>query len=718
VTQTESQLQWPQSELDRLAARIQRDYRAAVADHNRRMRRWREYFRRWRCMVDGPAQGEEKASNVPVPFIRWNVFTKLAKEMDGLFGDDAEIVAVPVGESDYKRDAKISLYMTWRVFNSMKLTKPFCEFVLRKILFGRSVAHSPWKRETFEVGGQEVVDYEGPGFDPLPPDDFNVPCEEVRSLHDFSFVIRRYRTTPDALLKGEKEQRYQGITKNWETIIHLAQQGMQRESEGEEIKRAQDEAEGLLYERPESSGEWVTVHEWYGRWRPLKRGPRGGMPSASEWDFEKREMRQGDFVVRYLPDLALVIGVQNLEQLYPTTPRRRPFVESSMLADGSYWSPGLAEMLIDLEDELRVNHNLATEAGKLAVSPPMGYRPASGMNPNTFEVQPGLAIPLDNPATDIKQIEIRADLRVATWKEQVVLAYGEKLTGLSDLQLGRQSDRPNAPRTARQTISLLEEGNVRISLDTKVLREDMSEVLTHFWDLEYMFSPEQIFFRVTEDDADGLFPVKGGGALLTMQERDGRYDFRLQFANSVYSREAKKQEALARYQLDLQNPIIIGNAMALWETTKGAHAALGDKDFESIVPRPPQPDLPVDPKVEWVRLQQGQEVQVNPQDHDLVHLTRHSRDIKLEEDRGPEADPELLKRGVLHYHDHIAQLQQKRIMQAVVEQAVQAAAQLAGAKPLRMPGGLFGGPPSQPPGNPQAQGPYLYSGHPEVMHEQ
>ena len=34
-----------------------------------------------------------------------------------------------------------------------------------------------------------------------------------------------------------------------------------------------------------------------------------------------------------------------------------------MLADGSYWSPGLAEMLIDLEDELRVNHNQATEAG-------------------------------------------------------------------------------------------------------------------------------------------------------------------------------------------------------------------------------------------------------------------------------------------------------------------------------------------------------------------
>jgi len=62
---------------------------------------------------------------VPVPYIRWNILTKWAKEMDALFGDDAEIVAVPVGASEYKRDQKISKYMTWRVFNSMKLTTSF-----------------------------------------------------------------------------------------------------------------------------------------------------------------------------------------------------------------------------------------------------------------------------------------------------------------------------------------------------------------------------------------------------------------------------------------------------------------------------------------------------------------------------------------------------------------------------------------------------------------
>jgi hypothetical protein len=736
MDQHDYQLKWPQAELDRIGNKVQTDYRAALADHNRRMALWRQHYRRWRALVDPPFQGEESASNVPVPYVRWNVMTKWAKEMDSLFGDDAEIVAVPVGPSNFHRDKKISKYMSWRVFNSMKLTKPFCEFINRKILFGRSVAYSPWKKDTFVVpasedseqatqkgylkepnedGGYRVTEYEGPDFDPMWPDDFIVPAEEVRSLHDFSFVIRRYRVTPEQLLQGEEEGRYQNIKKNWKTIVNLAQHGTQREFEGEEIKLEKDEAEGIMYQRPLSSGEWVMVLEWYGRWRPLKKGPRGGMPSASEWDFDKRDMHQHDFVVRFLWDLRLVIGVQDLAELYPLKKNRRPFVESSMMADGTYWSPGLPELLSDLEDELRANHNQATEASQLAMNPPLGYRPASGFDPETFKVEPGLAIPLNDPKNDLFQFQIHADMGIATWKEQCVLAYGERLTGMSDMHLGRQSDRPNAPRTGIQTQQLLEEGNVRISLDTKVLREDMSVVLAHFWDLEYMFASPNQFFRVTEEDAGGLFPVNNGGSILSLEDRDGRYDFRLQFANSVYSREAKKQQSLARYQLDLQNPLVVNNPLALWEVTRLAHEALGDPNFEDLVPKPAAPDMPIDPKTEWINLLHGDEIHVNPQDNDQLHLTRHMRDLQqAEKDQGGAAkDPDAIKQLMLHYRDHIAQLQHKKLEQALVEQAVQAASQLAQSGALQFPNGLFGNAPQLPAGNPQAKGPYPYPTTPQ-----
>jgi hypothetical protein len=234
-----------------------------------------------------------------------------------------------------------------------------------------------------------------------------------------------------------------------------------------------------------------------------------------------------------------------------------------------------------------------------------------------------------------------------------------------------------------------------------------------------MFANEETFFRVTEEDADGLFPTNDGGSILTFEERDGRYDFRLQFANSVWSKEAKKENALARYQLDLQNPLIAQNPIALWETTKAAHEALGDPNFEDTVPRPPQPDLPVDPKEEWVNLLHGEEIHVNPLDNDQLHLIRHMADMKKAEADPEHADPDALNKLVVHYHEQIAQLMQKRMQQALLESAAASAAKLmqpGGA--LTMPNGLFGNPPSQPPGNPMAQGPFLYSGHPENLHGQ
>ncbi|HEY1861651.1 MAG TPA: hypothetical protein VGG61_14925, partial [Gemmataceae bacterium] len=612
-TQNQYQLKWSDAEVSRIGTRVLTDYRAAIGDHHRRLRRWATYYRRWRSMVDVPVEGEEAASNVPVPFIRWNIFAKWAKEMDSLFGDDAEIVAVPVGPSDYRKDVKIGKYLTWRVFNSMQLTNPFCEFVLRKLLFGRSFAYSPWVRDTFEVAGHEVVDFEGPGFIPLWPGDIIVPAEEVKCLHEFSFMIRRVVVTPDDLLKGVDEGRYNGeVKKHWDTILNIAQRGRQRQPEGQEVELEKDEAEGVMYERPLSAGEWITVFEWYGRWRPLKSGKK----DAGEWDWDRREMKTQEFVIRYLLDLNLVIGIQSLEDLYPTMKQRRPFVESSMIKDGTYWSPGMAELLIDLEDELKVNHNLTTEAAQFAATPMFGYRPAAGVTADTFRAEPGLFIPLDNPATDIKELTIGADIAAATWKEQTVLAYGERLSGLSDLQLGRQSDRPNAPRTATQTMKMLDQGNVRISLDTKVLAEDMAKILQHIWQLEYLFTPEQQFFRVTEEDAEGLFPTNNGTAQLSSEDRDGRYDFRLKFASSVWSKETRKEQALARYQIDMQNPLIVQNPRALWSVTKAVHEALDDPNFADLVPEPPAPDISVNPMEEWTRMQQGETVFVHPVDLD------------------------------------------------------------------------------------------------------
>jgi hypothetical protein len=695
------QLKLSTPEISRLGDRVTLDYRAALGDHQRRMDRWAEYARRWNGTPDSPVAGEELDSNLPVPYIRWNVFTKWAKEMDSLFGDDAQIIADPVGPSDFRKVKKIGRYMTWRVFKSMKLMNRLCVFTLRKILFGRSFAYSPYVRKTYTVRGKEVVDYEGPDFQPLWPDDIIVPAEDHETLHEFTWLIRKVRVTPEQLLTGEEEGRYRNIRDNFKNIVHLAYGNRQREPEGEQVKLEKDEAEAVQMQNPLSSGGTLLLLEWYGRWRMLESQKEDG----DEFDLDKREPHETELVVRYLYDLNLEVGVQDLAELYPDMRERRPFVEASMVKDGSYWSAGLGKMLIDLEDDLRQNHNLGTSAGEHTVAPLIFYRPASGLDAETFEYRPKMMIPVDNPSNDVRVENLHSNLEFTIKREQTLIQYGERLSGLTDLSMGRQEDRPNAPKTARATVALLEEGNVRISLDTKVLREDMAVVLAHFWQLEYMFSPASTFFRVTEEDAAGLFPVNDGGSKLEKEDRDGRYDFRLEFASSVWSREADKQETMARYQLDIQNPLIVQNPLALWRVTCDAHEALGDPNFSDTVPEPPTPDAPVNPKEEFNRLLQGEEIHVNPMDNDELHMMRHLADLKNVK---PAEQPETHAKLTVHYLQHIDQMQHKKIVQALTERALQALQQSLPPQVMQMltqQAQLGGQPPPPAPGAPQPGGP-------------
>ena len=664
------------AETQRLANRVMMDFRNAQADHRKRMAKWATYFRRWRCLVDPPKPGEEDKSNYPVPVCAWYVSQKWAMNSDSIFGDDAQIVARPTGPSDYRNDAKISSYMTWRVFQSMKLTNRLLQFELFKIIFGRVHAYAPWVVRSFDYedskGWQTNKYYKGPEFIVMEPDDMVFPAEDVETLHDFSFFCRKVRVTPQQLLDGEKAGRYTNIKKNFKNILMAAYKNRQREPQGDEVKREKDTAESVPKEGTQSTGSTLLMIEWYGKWRNLKRGGRDG----DEFDIDRRNLYEDDLVVRVLPDLGyLVVGVQDLRKLYPAAPSPRPFVEASYQKDGSYWTDGLVAQTINEEDEVRNNHNLGTDALELTISPPVGYRPAQGFEPKSFKYRPGDMIPMDHPKEDMSQVQITANLEGVTAKEQSVLSYAERKTGITDQNMGRASDRPNAPRTASGQAMLMQAGNLRMTIDTVTLREDYAIIFQWFWLLEFMFGDPETFFRVTEEDADGLFDTGSGGSILAKDERNGSYDFRLELATSVWSRAAEKENTLARYQLDLQNPLVINNPAALWKVTNDAHKALGDPNFADLVPEPPAPDMPLNPKDEWARIQQGETIHVNPMDNDQLHMVRHMKDLQLAVD-SKYADQDAIQTLKQHYADHLQQLQEKSLVQAIVQKAVQQASAL------------------------------------------
>jgi hypothetical protein len=681
-----TQLKLSKRERDRIGRCIEDDYYTAIGDHEIRMERFTGHYLRWRARV-GMEGGAEGKSNFNVPLVKSQVFLKWAKEIDALLGDDAEIVSVPTGPSDQANVHKQGRYMTWRVFKSMGITSKLAVFIFRKNLFGRAHAYSPYKVETFDVPGSDVpeIDYDGPGFEPLWPDDIIVPAEDAETIHDFSFVIRRVRLTPDDLLEGERQGIYTGITEHWEEIYRAAESNSrQRDSSSETVKKAKDLAEGVLYEGSLSGHCSLEVWEWYGRRRMLK-----GKLDGAEDNFDRREKKETEIVCRYIKDIQLLISAQGLADLYPKMRRRRPFVEASMTKDGSYWCAGLAELLEDLETELTVVDNLTVEGGEMTVGPPIFYQPGDGFDPDTFRYEPRMAIPTANPQ-NVKTLDLRPNLEYAVMRKQDLMAMTERLTGQTDMNVGRAIDRPNAPRTLGQTQLFLGQGDVRGSLETFMLREDLRLMLQHFWEIDCQYASAQQFFRVTEEQAKGLFDTKDGGAVLTAKERAGKMDFDLRFATSAHSREQIKQQKLQLYQVDVTNPLIQTNPRALWYVTNEVHKAMGDDNFRNLIPEPPD-TMPKTPDQEWALVLQGEEIYVHPEDIDDFHLQRHLAQV-FEASQAPpqDRDPDAIAKML----EHIQQTQQAKIEKAQAQAMASALAPMIGQLMPGAGGGNSAAPPS------------------------
>jgi len=671
------QLQISGAEKNRLVQRIEQDFLLCKASHLRWSQRCAGWLQKWEGRVDPARAGDEDKPNHVVPLTQWQCFNKLARDIQALLGDDAEITAKATGPSDAQKVAKIGRYMTSRVFDQMQLINPLCVFEFRRILNGWSAAYRPWWKDEFTTikGGKpvRVCDYEGPGFFPLEPDDLMVPAERgVMSLQDFSFVIRRVPVSVDDLIRGDGTL-YQGTSDPAmvDKLIQWAQQGPSNDYTlvGQDpVREERERSEGVDYDSFMYGRRILWVWEWYGKWRPLKSQKKDG----EENNLETRQLFESDWVVKFIPGLKEIVGVQDLLQLYPKMKRRRPFVESTLIKDGTYRPKGFGALLEDLEDDLTANSQLFQAAGELSVWPLIFFKPGGAMKPGAIRLEPGMAYPTEDPAS-VNVVKLTPNLEFLMSRQQDIVGIAERVTSITDQSLGRSIDRPNAPRTASGQLALIEEGNVRAYLDSTILREDTEQIISDFWDLDCDLVPKTdpgLFFRVTEEQANGLFDVKQGGAYMQPKEFGGRYDFKLKFATSVWARQAKKQELLGFVQLAMQNPLIVQNPLALWELTNRVAREFGISDFSSMVPRPPALDRPQLPEDEWTQMLEGEVVHVNPQDNDQQHIAEHTQDLEQER-RDKDRNEQAIGLMVPHIMEHQRQMKTKQMMSALTTQLIQ-----------------------------------------------
>jgi hypothetical protein len=706
------QIKLSDAEKIRLISRIKNDMLQAKAAHLERSKRFAGYLQRWENRVDPPKKGDEDKPNHTVPLVQWSCFNKLARSLQSLLGDDADISAHATGPSDADKVHKVGCWMRSRLFDQMEITDPLIVHLFHTIIYGRSIYFRPWVRKEFDVieGGKRSRQcyYEGPAFEPIHPDDIVVPAERgVTSIQDFSWRVRRVRWTVDELQRGDGTL-FQGTSDPafvTEAIRWAEQNGSANDwtfvSE-DPVRQEQEINDNVAYDSWTQGRRAVWGWEWYGKWRPLKKQSKDG----NEGDLSKRQPFEADWVVRYIPGMDRIVGVQDLLELYPKMRNRYPFGDASLIKDGKYWSAGFGKLLGDIEDEATSNSRLFTAAGELTVGPIVFFKPGAGFKPGAFEYGPGMAIPTEDP-NGVKVVTVAPNMSYAVAKQQDTLSNAERVVNISDQSMGRSIERPNAPRTATGQLALIEEGNVRTYLDSTILREDMEKFLTDVWDLDCDLVPKTepgVWFRVTEERANGLFDTSKGGAYMTPKEFGGRYDFKLKFATSTYAREAQAQKVITFYQAAVMNPLIATNPKALWAITNKFAKALGIDDFASMIPAPPDLDAPKTPDQEWTMMLEGDDtVHPNPADHDDLHLMQHQKQLQ-DAKQDPDADKQAIYLLIHHIIETNQQKRTKLLMQVLTNQLMQQAASETPPVVHQMIGQALGVPQQPQPGPMPPQG--------------
>lgn len=688
-------LQLHPAEMERLRLRIEDDLRTASQDHQTRLMRFRKYFESWRNLPDRNVD-PQYATKYRVPLIQWAVFSVWAGLLAHIFGQDADVLAEPVGPADAKTVKKVSRFMRHLLFSLMRARKPLAQWILNTLICGRAFVYRPWEAvmKPGQNGEMEMI-YDAPAMIPVPIEDLILPAERgPTSIHEFSWVGYRVHTTPQRLLNGERAGKYFGIRESFgEIVLRSRQQTVVAEDHGAlQFQDARIESEGVQFRTADRRGrEELAIVHWYGRWRL----PRTDDADVLDDDFEQREMDQTDLLVTVIPDLNYrIIGIQKLADLAPNVDHPRPFSDMALNHTDGYWPAGIPELLAPHEDELTGIYRRYMTAADFNAFPPVFYRPGSGFDPQTQRLEPMTATPCDDPGS-IWQYSSQSDLRGLMEMFHAVLGIVERILGVSDLALGKSMDRPNAPRTATGQVAILEAGNVRRNLDQDAIREDLQKFLCELWQMVSAYGDEEMFFRIAEEEAEGLFDVEDGVASMTSAERGGRFDFVLKFATTAWNKAAEAEKALQRYQLDIANPLIMQSPRAMWQITRTAHEALGDQNFADLVPEPPDLEVPKNPMHEWALMLQGEQVPVHPLDQDEVHIQVHQQQLEKAVARGNN-DVEAIQSLVEHVTKHLAQAQQKRVMAAAQSALMQTALGMGMAPPMAGMGSGGAGP-AQPP---------------------
>ncbi len=151
---------------------------------------------------------------------------------------------------------------------------------------------------------------------------------------------------------------------------------------------------------------------------------------------------------------------------------------------------GLAELLWPLQEALTTAMRQFIDNATIANTRVWAYKKSRTM-PNKPELWPGRMLGFDDPANDLVPKQMGEVYGSGQTIQVLLREYAERLSGVADYQLGRESDVLRSRATATGTLAIVQEGNRLFDLETRDMRRGIARVGKKAFSRYQQFKPNE-----------------------------------------------------------------------------------------------------------------------------------------------------------------------------------------------------------------------------------
>ena len=567
----------PDDVLDRLGSKLHQDY----TDYKTSRKDWERAYTTGLDLLgfnyDDRSEPFKGASGATHPVLAEAVtqFQALAyKELLPAEGPvRTQIIGLPTPDKE-QQSQRVKNFMNYQLMDQMKEYEP--EF--DQMLFNLPLAGSTFKKVYYDELMQRAVSK----F--VPADDLVVPYTAT-SLDDCESIIHTVRMTENELRKQQVGGFYRDIEVN---PTHI------NETEAEKKERA---LEGASKGRDDRMFNILECHVDIDL-EGFEDVGQDGEPTGIKIPY----------IVTLEEGTRKILSIRrNYEVGDPMKKKINYFVHFKFLPGLGFYGFGLIHMIGGLSRTATAALRQLLDAGTLS-NLPAGFKMRGiKMRDEAQSIQPGEFRDVDAPGGNLKDafmmLPFKEPSQTLLQLMGVVVSAGQRFASIADLQVGDG----NQQAAVGTTVAMLERGSRVMSAIHKRLYAAMKKEFN-------------LLARVFKLYLPPIYPydVVGGQRQIKQLDFDDRVDILPVADPNIFSQTQRISLAQTELQLAASNPQIHNQ----YEIYRNMYEALGVKDIDLILKKPPRP-MPKDPALEHIDALAGLPFQAFPgQDH-RAHITAH-----------------------------------------------------------------------------------------------